>query len=109
MKNIVIFEGGRGSRAKLIKRGNKRVLIEFTMYDYDTDEDKIVTEWFNLYIPSYASDKKLFKHNNKRKHASYCHNESNEFYCDFKQSDEFKADVAKYYTKDYYGMLYELN
>ena len=109
MKNIVIFEdgkGGRGSKAKLIKRGNKRVLIEFIKYDYDLGADVIIIEWFNLYIPSYVSNKKPYKHNNKRNHALYCHNDTNEFYSDYYQTDEYKQDAKESFTEEYYNELF---
>ena len=106
---IAIFEDGktfRGSKATLIKRGNKRVLIEFIKYDYDTKEYVLVTEWFTLFIPSYVADKKRIKHNNKRKNASYCHCESNEFYSDECQTESYKAEFKEYVTADYYEVLY---
>lgn len=109
MKDIVIFEDGktgRGSRAKLIKRGNKRVLIEFVKYDYDKNEDVLVQEWFKIFIPSYARVKKAYKHNNKRKNALYCHEESNEFYSDRYQSESFKAEMKEYRSEEYYNKLY---
>ena len=110
--NIVIFEdgkSGRGSRAKLIRRGNKRVLIEFLKHDYSTGKDVLVTEWFKLYIPSYAlGHKKKFKHNNKRKFASYCHCESNEFYSDRAQSEEFKAEFKEYCPSEYESLYGDL-
>lgn len=109
MKNIVIFEdgkGARGSKAKLIKRGNKRVLIEFTKYDYDKNEDIIVTEWFKVFIPSYARDKKPHKHNNKRKSAWYYHAETNEFYSDAHQTEKYRNEVKEYFSKEYYERLF---
>lgn len=109
MKDVVIFEdgkGGRGSRAKLIKRGNKRVLIEFTTYDYKTEKDVVVTEWFRLFIPSYTSYKKHFKHNNKRKHASYHHPYTNEFYCDYCQTEDFKLEFKENFSQEYFEELY---
>lgn len=108
MTNIVIFEDGksaRGSRAKLIKRGNKRVLIEFTKYDYENDVDIVVTEWFKVFIPSYTRCKKHYKHNNMRKHALYLHVETNEFYSDVWQMKDHAADMKKYGEK-YFNRLY---
>ena len=109
MKDVIIFEdgkGSRGSKAKLIKRGNKRVLIEFTVPDWDTDTESTITEWFNLYIPCYVSNKKPYKHNNKRKHARYCHNDTNEFYSDYEQTDDYKQKAKEWFTEDYYNALY---
>lgn len=105
MKDIVIFEDGklsRGSRAKLIKRGNKRVLIEFFDYDYEKEEDVLVTEWFSLYIPSYARNKKLFKHKN----TSYYHARTNEFYSDQKQTETFKAMARESLSEEGYNELW---
>lgn len=109
MKDIVIFEdgkGSRGSKAKLIKRGNKRVLIEFIKYDYETGTDVTITEWFNLYIPSYRRNKKPYKHNNKRNHALYCHNDTNEFYSDYYHTAEYKQDAKDNFTEEYYNELF---
>lgn len=109
MKNIVIFKNGkgaRGSRAKLIKRGNKRVLIQFTKHDFNTGKDVIATEWFKLFIPIYVQNKKAHKHNNKRNNAMYYHEETNEFYSDFYQSEEFKSNVKKYFSAEYYDKLF---
>lgn len=109
MKDIVIFEDGkvfRGQRAKLIKRDHKRVLIQFIKYDSKEDKDILTTEWFNLFIPSYALNKKDYKHNNKRKSALYYHAETNEFYSDEDQTEEYKAIFKESYTKDYYEELY---
>lgn len=112
MKNIVIFEdgkGARGSRAKLIKRGNKRVLIEFGKYDFKTKQDVITTEWFKLFIPSYAGHKKSYKHNNKRKNASYCHAETNEFYSDACQTEKYINESKEWFSKDYHENLFSLH
>lgn len=109
MKDIAIFEdgkGSRGSRAKLVKRGNKRVLIQFLSYDYDTDSDVVITEWFNLFIPSYVSNKKPHKHNNKRKQALYVHWNTNMFYCDYNQSKEYKTSAKEAFTEDYYNEVF---
>lgn len=99
MKDVLIFEDGkisRGSPAKLIKRGNKRVLIEFVKYDYENDVAIVVTEWFKLFIPRWTRDKKSCKHNNKRKFAKYCHENTNEFYSDYYQTEEFAESVKDY-------------
>lgn len=109
MKNVAIFEDGkirRGSRAKLIKRGNKRVLIEFVKYDAKTDQYLVVTEWFKLYLPTYVGNKKPFKHNNKRMKASYCHRETNEFYSDLYQTEEFKVVAKARYSPEEYAQIY---
>lgn len=109
MQKIIIFEDGKSSRgqiAKLIKRGNKRVLIEFVDYDYEKEEDVLIVAWFNLFIPSYTTDKKSRKHNNKRKQASYCHGPSNMFYCDYYQTVEYKDDMKKYLSEEYYNELF---
>lgn len=109
MLDIVIFEdgkGARGSRAKLIKRGNKRVLIEFTKFDDETDTDIVVTEWFKLFIPNYARDKKKYKYNNKRKNAYYHHEETNEFYSDYDQSPEYKSLMKEHFSEEYYQRLF---
>ncbi len=103
MKDVVIFEdgkGARGSRAKLVKRGNKRVLIEFTKYDYDLDKDLVVTEWFNVYTRWES------KYNNKRKQAMYWHTETNEFYSDYWQTDEYKVEMKECFTAEYYEELF---
>jgi hypothetical protein len=109
MKNIVIFDDGRatrGSKAKLIRRGNKRVLIEFPTYDGDLEKDVVITEWFNLYIPTYVSDKKHYKHNNKRKKAEYYHWKSNMFYSDSDQTVEFKENLRGYLHEESFKELY---
>lgn len=109
MKDIIIFEDGkfgRGSKAKLIKRGNKRVLIEFTKWDYDKEKYVVITEWFKLYIPSYVSCKKEYKHNNKRKDADYIHIETNEFYSDYWQTDEYKKEFKESATEEYFKELF---
>lgn len=109
MKKVIIFEDGksaRGQSAKLIKRGNKRVLIEFLHYD-DKDEEIVITEWFKLFIPSYSRDKKPSKHNNQRHQASYCHEMSNLFYSDYWQTEEYKEEVKEYFAKEYYDELFE--
>lgn len=109
MKDIIIFEDGkfgRGSRAKLIKRGNKRVLIEFLKYDYDKDKEVIATEWFNVFIPSYVSYKKGYKHNNKRKFASYYNKNTNEFYSDYQHTTEFKEEAKEVSTPEYFEKLF---
>lgn len=106
MKDIVIFEDGktfRGSRAKLIKRGNKRVLIEFMKYDYIKGEDILVTEWFKVFQCTWA---KYPKYNNKRKKVSYYHEETNEFYTDEKQTDKFKEYFKSYVDEEYYYELF---
>lgn len=110
MKNVIIFEDGkicRGSKAKLIKKGNKRVLIEFYKYDYKSKEDVLVQEWFKLFIPSYSSNKKNYKHNNKRKYAKYCHDKSNEFYSDEYQTENFKNYLKESLLEEYFNELYK--
>ena len=107
MKDIVIFEdgkSGRGSRAQLIKRGNKRVLIKFAMYDYKSDTDKVITEWFTVFKPSW--DKGRHSHNNKRKSARYYHWETNEFYCDYQQTTEFEVEFRESRGKEYCDELF---
>ena len=108
MKDVLIFEDGkrmRGKRAKLIKRGNKRVLIEYTQYDYDTDEEFTCVVWFNLFIPSWSDHKKDSKHNNKRKYAKYCSDdENNYFYSDYYQTEKYKL-ALKESVPTYYESL----
>lgn len=109
MKDVVIFEdgkGARGSKAKLVRRGNKRVLIEFVKYDDNMSKDIIVTEWFNLFIPRWSRDKKQHKHNNSRKHAVYYHSETNEFYSDECQTEAYRLEVKDYFTAEYYDELF---
>ena len=109
VKNIVIFEdgkGARGNKAKLVKRDNKRVLIQFLKYDYELNKDILVTEWFTLFIPSYARDKKSYKHNNKRKQAMYHHEETNEFYSDYYQTEKYKKEMKECFSKEYYQKLF---
>ena len=108
MKNIVIFEdgkGARGSRAKLIKRGNKRVLIEFVKFNYEKGVDEVVIEWFKIFS-SIWNRSSINKRNNKRKSATYYHKETNEFYNDSQQTVEYKSDMKKYFTSEYYEKLY---
>ena len=50
----------------------------------------IVTEWFKLYIPDYPDNKKLYKHNNKRKNTIYHHSETNKFYYDIAQTYKYR-------------------
>lgn len=109
MESVVIFEDGklcRGHKAKLVKRGNKRVLIQFTKYDYEKEADVVVTEWFKLFIPSYASDKKEYKHNNRRKSARYYHEDTNEFYSDYNQTEAYKEEIRGYVSLEYYNELF---
>lgn len=109
MKDIVIFEdgkGARGSKAKLIKRGNKRVLIEFIKYNYKENKDELVTEWFKAFIHSSSRDKKTYKYNNKRRCANYCHEETNEFFSDFCQTESFVAEFREYQSNEYADSLY---
>ena len=109
MKSIAIFKDGKGARgqkAKLVKRGNKRVLIEFVAYNYDKDEDITVIRWFNLYIPSYVRYKKRYKHNNKRNFARYCHGNSNMFYSDENQTEGYKEKSKDWFTKEYHEELF---
>jgi hypothetical protein len=109
MKNVLIFDDGkmaRGQKAKLIRRGNKRVLIEFLAYDYDLDKDVIITEWFNRYIPTYEEDKGAHKYNNKRKKADYYHWRSNMFYTDADQTEIFKEYMRESVNKEYFEELY---
>lgn len=108
MKDIVIFEDGksaRGSRAKLIKRGNKRVLIEFLKYDYDLDKDFTVIEWFKVHNPKWNRNS-INKRNNKRKHAWYYHEETNEFYSDYHQTETYRLKAKEYFTEEYYNSLF---
>lgn len=109
MKNIVIFEDGkicRGSKAKLIKRGKKRILIEFKEWNEDLGKLETITEWFKLYIPSYSRDKKKHKHNNKRKSASYCHERTNLFYSDERQKKDFKDEMLDYFKDSEYADIF---
>ena len=108
MKDIIIFEdgkGARGSKAKLVKRGNKRVLIEFIKYNYDKCIDEVVTEWFKVFNPEWNRNS-LNKRNNKRKDAMYYHDKTNEFYSDFWQTDKYKAEVKEYFSTEYYKRLF---
>ncbi|NRA76730.1 MAG: hypothetical protein HRU18_00860 [Pseudoalteromonas sp.] len=108
MSNIVIFEdgkSGRGSKAQLVKRGNKRILITFTMYNPELDNDEIVTEWFKIFKPSWSKGN-WRKHNNKRKSAMYIHECSNEFYQDVQQTPGFENDFRDYRSKDYCDYLF---
>lgn len=109
MKKVVIFEDGkglRGKKAKLLKRGNKRVLIEFEKYDYENDTEVVVREWFKLFIPSYVKDKKSHKHNNKRKFAYFCHEETNMFYSDYHQTEEYKVSAKEDFSPSYYESIF---
>lgn len=109
MKNIVIFEdgkSGRGNPAKLIKRDKRRVLIKFTKYDHEKNKDIVVTEWFKVHVPCYAENKKAYKYENKRKELSYIHEETNEFYCEYWQTDEYREDMKKYLNEEYYNHLF---
>lgn len=109
MKQVAIFEdgkGSRGSKAKLITRGNKRVLIEFTKFNDETNQDEVVTEWFKLFIPRWSSDKKAHKHNNKRKQASYINEATNEFYSDYYQTEEYIKEFKESFTEEYFNEVY---
>lgn len=109
MKNIVIFEdgkGARGVRAKFIKRDKRRVLIQFLKYDFETDKAELVSEWFKLYIPSYTKNKKEYKYNNKRNQQMYFHEETNMFYSDYHQTEEYRVEMKKAFTKEYYEQLF---
>tara|TARA_R110000851_G_scaffold109452_1_gene231783 strand:+ start:213 stop:560 length:348 start_codon:yes stop_codon:yes gene_type:complete len=108
MKDIVIFEdgkSGRGSKAQLIKRGNKRVLIKFEMYNYELDKDLVVTEWFTVFKPRWNKGS-WRKHNNKRKSAMYLHEYSNEFYMDSNQTPKFEREFREGHGKEYCDILF---
>ena len=108
MKNVAIFEDGklcRGRAATLVKRGNKRVLIEFLDYDYETGKEFVVCEWFKVFIPFYAVNKGKHKYNNKRNYVSYCHEKSNMFYSDYYQGEDFKSQVMEI-GEDYFLEIY---
>ena len=108
MRDIVIFEDGkmgRGTKAQLIKRGNKRVLIKFEMYNYELNKDLVVTEWFNIFKPSWSKGS-WRKHNNKRKSALYTHEYSNEFYRDSYQTPEFEKKFRESRGKGYCDRLF---
>lgn len=108
MKSVAIFEDGklcRGQAATLIKRGNKRVLIEFLRYDYETQQETLVREWFKVFIPFYVKNKGKRKYNNKRNYVSYCHDGSNMFYSDYYQGEDFKSQVMEI-GEDYFLEIY---
>lgn len=99
MENIVIFKdgkGSRGSKARLIKRGNKRVLIEFLEYNWEEEKDTTVTRWFKLFT----------RNNNKRNPALYLDVNTNEFYSDYWQTEEYKVEVKECFTPEYYNELF---
>lgn len=107
MRDIVIYEDGkisRGSRAVLLKRGNKRILIQFETFNYRLDKYEITTEWFKVFNPSWSKSSNN-KRNNKRKFAIYYHEASNEFYSDYRQTDKFIQEVRDY-NPDYCSQLY---
>ena len=111
MKNIVIFEdgkGARGSRAKLIKRDKRRVLIQFTLYDFELERRYESTQWFKLYVPSYTDNKKKYKYDNKRNQQMYIHEETNMFYSDYYQTEEYRDEMKEYLSKEYYNQLFGL-
>lgn len=106
MKPVVVFNDGkgmRGKRAKLIKRGNKRVLIEFITWDFNKEEDITITEWFTLFIPSWADDKKKYQYG---KYKSYVHWDTNMFYADYQQQDVYKLSCKEAFTEEYYNSIY---
>jgi len=114
MKQVAIFEDGkisRGVKATLIKRGNKRVLIEYEYYDDYLKKNVVRQHWFKLYIPKWTSNKKQYKHNNKRNIASYIHENPHTlncmFYSDYRQSYEFKVLLIENSGVDFYRSLYE--
>ena len=87
MESIAIFEDGKNSRgikAKLIKREDSRILIEFD------DEDGNEQVWFESFGKS----------------GMYFHSESNFFYCDYQQSEEFKDHMRECYNYTYFVSLY---
>ena len=111
MKNIVIFEdgkGSRGARAKLIKRDKRRVLIQFTLYDFELERRYESTQWFKLYVPNYTDNKKKYKYDNKRNQQMYIHEETNMFYSDYYQTEEYRNEMKKYLSKEYYNQLFGL-
>jgi hypothetical protein len=104
MKDVIIFEdgkGARGSRAKLIKRGNKRVLIQFEEYNWEDKVEVTVTRWFKLFTRHST-----IKYNNKRNKALYQDTYTNEFYSDYWQTVEYKNEVKGYFTPEYYTKLF---
>lgn len=102
MKDVLIFEDGeigRGQRAKLIKRGNKRVLIQFTYEDWDTEEDVTVTEWFKVFT-RWDNNKRGFDK------VKYHHPESNYFYDDYDQTEKFKEGLRGAIIDEYFEELF---
>ena len=111
MKNIVIFEDGKGSRgvrAKFIKRDKRRVLIQFTLYDFELEKEYETTQWFKLYIPIYAKNKKKYKYDNKRNQQMYIHENTNMFYSDCYQTEEYRKEMKECISKEYYNQLFGL-
>lgn len=110
MKQVAIFEdgkSGRGLKAKLIKRGNKRVLIEFLKYNDEIKEYELTTEWFKLFIPKWGRNRKNRKHNNKRKQASYIHEATNLFYSDYYQKNEYIKEFKDNFSTEYFNSIYK--
>lgn len=108
MKSIIIFEDGkssRGSKAKLIKRGNKRVLIEFTNFNYEKNVEEVIAEWFKVHNPPWNRNS-TNKRNNRRRTARYCHSDSNQFYSDWCQTEEYRTEMQEILSKEYYDSLF---
>lgn len=94
MSKVIILEDGKWRRvsiAKLIKREPDKVLIEFLKYDYEKLEDVLVTEWFEQLSGGEI--------------PTYYHEESNEFYSDKYQTDEFKNNLRAWYGVEHANHL----
>ena len=99
--DILIFEDGkigRSQKAKFIKKGNKRVLIEF--FD-GFNTNKVIRVWFKAYA---GFDGKF--HDNKRKSVSYCHDKTNMFYRKDRQTAEWRAEMKECLTPDYFNSIF---
>lgn len=105
MKTIAIFEDGksaRGQKAKLIKRGNKAVLIQFEDHDFITGKDVVKTEWFTLWTGIHDKHNSYPKYNNKRKKVYYIHKESNYFFTDWYVTNKFISDMKEWFENNNY-------
>ncbi len=104
---VIIHEDGkmrRGSCATLVRRGNKRVLIKFSTWDYDLEKEVELTEWFKVFRP--YSRRYLNKYNNKSNKVTYCHEATNMFYSDNYQTAEHRAYIERLFSEDYFKKLY---
>ena len=83
------------------------MLIEFSYYNYEKDEDVVKQEWFKLWQGVSKYSKRGYpKYNNKRKKCYYIHEYSNEFYSDHYMTKAYISNFKKWVDEGYFADLY---